>query len=455
MLPIGWAATKLADVGKWRGGGTPSKANSKFWTAGTIPWVSPKDMKRPFISDAEDHITAAAIDASATNLIDPGSVLLVTRSGILQHSLPVAINTKPVTINQDLKALTPENGILPEFLKYGFEAFASDILHNCAKSGTTVDSIDFDRLKDRAVFLPPTAEQRRIVAKLDALTARLTRARAELDRVSILAKHLREEVITSVQAQLDSLPVARVKDLALTTFDGPFGSNLKTADYTLSGVRVVRLENIGHLSFVSDKETFITPEKYATLARHRLMSGDILFSSFVDREVRVCLYPGHNEFEAINKADCFVVRADPVKCDVEFLTFMLSAKATYETFKAQIHGVTRPRIGLSQLREFEVHVPTMEKQRELAAHISKAFARADHLEAEAARSKKLLDRLESAILAKAFKGELVPQDPNDEPATQLLGRIRAKRVSNAAAKSVHRGKAAKPYPFSGRPKTSV
>src|SRR4051812_37426278 len=106
-VPSGWAVVALDKIGAWRGGGTPSKANPAFWISGEIPWVSPKDMKREFIDAAEDQITRAAIDESATQLIPAPSVLLVTRSGILRHTLPVAVNTRAVAINQDLKALTP------------------------------------------------------------------------------------------------------------------------------------------------------------------------------------------------------------------------------------------------------------------------------------------------------------------------------------------------------------
>ncbi|MDP1898207.1 MAG: restriction endonuclease subunit S, partial [Sulfurimicrobium sp.] len=114
--PTGWRLLPLKELGFWVGGGTPSKAKPAYWETGTIPWVSPKDMKTERIHDSEDHITEQAVSESTANLIPTGSVLLVTRSGILRHTLPVAITTVPVTVNQDLKALTPKEGILPEYV---------------------------------------------------------------------------------------------------------------------------------------------------------------------------------------------------------------------------------------------------------------------------------------------------------------------------------------------------
>ena len=99
------AAEPEIDLGEWRGGGTPSKQNLRYWTEGKIPWVSPKDMKSDLINGAQDLITQAALDDGAVNIIPAGSVLIVTRSGILVHSVPVGVTQVDVAINQDIKAL--------------------------------------------------------------------------------------------------------------------------------------------------------------------------------------------------------------------------------------------------------------------------------------------------------------------------------------------------------------
>src|SRR5690606_1051341 len=105
-----------------------------------------------------------------------------------------------------------------------------------------------------------------------------------------------------------------VAEVAETTFDGPFGSNLKSADYVESGVRVVRLENIASLRFIREKETYVSKAKFKTLSRHELRPDDVLFSSFIAEEIRVCLLPDDLDTIAINKADCFCVRVDRQLC---------------------------------------------------------------------------------------------------------------------------------------------
>lgn len=181
-LPKAWADIALAEVGVWRGGGTPSKSNSAFWTDGTIPWVSPKDMKQPRLSTAQDHITESAVQSSATNLVSEGSILLVTRSGILAHSLPVATNLVPVTLNQDIKAVTPYPFADSEFLRLSFQCFERDILNNCRKGGTTVHSIEFPALQAFRIPLPPLNEQKRIVAKIEELFSELDAGEESLRR---------------------------------------------------------------------------------------------------------------------------------------------------------------------------------------------------------------------------------------------------------------------------------
>lgn len=194
-LPDGWAVATLNQLGTWLGGGTPSKSVSRYWRNGTVHWVSPKDMKRLLIDSAQDQITREALKNSATNLIPTRSVLMVTRSGILAHSFPVAINTLPVAINQDLKAWTPKREIDPLYAAYFLRARAQQILHTCSKDGTTVSSIDFDRLGAYKLLLAPSAEQQRIVSKIDELFSRIEEGERALGRVQRLVERYRQSVL--------------------------------------------------------------------------------------------------------------------------------------------------------------------------------------------------------------------------------------------------------------------
>lgn len=138
-LPLGWVNAPLSAIGTWLGGGTPSKWVSEYWQDGTIHWVSPKDMKRLLIDSAQDQITEAAVRQSAKNLVPKDSVLMVTRSGILEHTFPVAVNVLPVAINQDLKAWTPSGDVSSIYVACNLKANAQAILNDCCKDGTNLD----------------------------------------------------------------------------------------------------------------------------------------------------------------------------------------------------------------------------------------------------------------------------------------------------------------------------
>jgi len=151
----------------------------------------------------------------------------------------------------------------------------------------------------------------------------------------------------------------RIAELADKVFDGPFGSNLKSSDYTASGTRVVRLENIGHRRFIAEKESFISNEKAEGLARHRLLPGDVLFSSFVEDAVRVCLFPAELLTPAINKADCFCIRVNTNLVLPEFVALQLASRSTFEVMRDLVHGATRPRVGLDALKNYNIEVPPL------------------------------------------------------------------------------------------------
>lgn len=159
--PKGWKKEKVGDVcSKITGGGTPSKKHPEYFT-GAIPWVTPKDMKSLVISDSIDHITEDAVENSTAKIVPANSVLMVIRSGILKRNLPVAINTVPVTVNQDMKVFIPGESILPEFLMQTFRVHEQYLLSTVRS--VTADNIEFRVIRDMEIFVPPISYQKRFV----------------------------------------------------------------------------------------------------------------------------------------------------------------------------------------------------------------------------------------------------------------------------------------------------
>lgn len=162
---------RLQDIGIYSGGKTPSMANKEYWSDGSVPWITSKDMKQKYLSTSEMLISNAA--AQELTIYPEKTVLFVVRSGILRRSFPVAILTQKGTINQDLKALRLYEPAMCEYVYYLLKGFETTILFQYAKDGTTVNNIVFDALLTMPIPIPPLAEQNRIVEKVQTIFALL------------------------------------------------------------------------------------------------------------------------------------------------------------------------------------------------------------------------------------------------------------------------------------------
>jgi len=146
QVPEHWQLVPLKYLCTFSGGGTPTKDNLSYWTDGNIPWVSPKDMKTFWISETQDYITEKAVKESSTNIVEQNSLLMVVRSGILQRTIPIAINTVPVTMNQDMKALKFGKRVLVEYIANLIHGNTAQLLLEWSKEGATVESIEHEYL---------------------------------------------------------------------------------------------------------------------------------------------------------------------------------------------------------------------------------------------------------------------------------------------------------------------
>jgi type I restriction enzyme S subunit len=165
----------LRDLVTIRSGGTPSKSKPEFWN-GDIPWVSPKDMKPREIWDSEDHITELSTTQAALKLVPPESVLIVVRGMILVHTVPIRLTRRPVTINQDMKALIPREGVDPLFLRWALESIHSDLLASVSTASHGTKRLETDTLLRFALPVPPICAQREFAtaaAKVEHLRSNL------------------------------------------------------------------------------------------------------------------------------------------------------------------------------------------------------------------------------------------------------------------------------------------
>jgi type I restriction enzyme S subunit len=236
-----------------------------------------------------------------------------------------------------------------------------------------------------------------------------------------------------------------IASLCATAFDGPFGSNLKSADYSESGVRVVRLENIGHLHFREQLRTFITRAKYRSLAKNTLFENDVVFSSFVDEEVRVCLIPRALGL-AINKADCFCLRIDRAKALPQFIAYRLATPDTYADFRGMVRGVTRPRINISHLKKYAIAVPPISEQLRIVKSLDSLIGSVDKCRARLDRVRQILMKFREAVLEAAVTGRLTEEWRGQQTSSAVDAKPDVETILNAhiAAGGHRAGNAALP-----------
>ena len=209
--------------------------------------------------------------------------------------------------------------------------------------------------------------------------------------------------------------------------DGPFGSNLKTAHYTESGPRVVRLQNIGDGEFI-DARAHISEEHFEELSKHRILTGDLVVASLGETLPRACIIPA-TLGRAIVKADCLRLAPDSRLSDPRYVLIALNAQPTRSRTESLIHGVGRPRIGLTLLRQVTVPLPPRAEQERAVGEAARLLS----IEENSINALELVltrcGNFRQSILKWAFEGRLVDQDPTDEPASRLLERIQAERES--------------------------
>jgi len=210
-VPEHWEIRKIKFLTDTMGGMTPRKAEQRYW-GGTVPWVSPKDMKVNRLGDSVDHITDAALNETSIRRVPAGSVLIVVRGMILARTFPVAVTTKPVTVNQDMKALLP-CGINGDFLAHLLVGIQRHVLTLVEEAGHGTRCLRTDEWQNMRLPVPPQREQAAIVAHLNQVLntgeEALLLAREQLGLMGEMRARIVADVVTGkldVRAEAAALP---------------------------------------------------------------------------------------------------------------------------------------------------------------------------------------------------------------------------------------------------------
>jgi len=398
-----WLSVRLERLISMYGGGTPSKQNPSFWK-GDIPWVSPKDMSVREIHDSQDHITQEAVEKSTTQLVPAGSVLVVVRSGILVRKIPIGIAQRPLAINQDMKALVPNQAVLDSrFLSYFLESNQQTLLTGYVKRGATVHSLQVDKLKSMIVQLPPTSEQRRIVEILDeaaSLSRRRVEADASISRIipTLFHKMFGDLISNSCGWKKEPITKLCVKEDGIKC--GPFGTQLSNKEYQQEGVPLWGIKHV-NAGFVIKTTEFISQEKADYLEGYRILPDDIIMTR--KGTVGNCsVYPDGYP-TGIMHSDLLRIRVNRKKASPSFLAFQLKLSPAVINQIATISGgAVMAGINVTRLKSLVVHVPPLEKQVQFEQHAMETLRLLERIR----HTQERISRLFDFLLHRAFTGDL-------------------------------------------------
>ncbi len=195
-VPAHWECAPMKYLVHLQSGGTPSKERLDYWD-GEIPWASAKDMKADCLFDTEDHITEYAIENGAAVLVPCGAVVVVVRGMILARTFPVALTTRDMAINQDLKAVICRKRLRPEFLAWYLRGTSDESLCRLDEAGHGTKALRMDAWTSLEFALPPLDEQAAIAEFIADATKRFDSLTAEADVAMTLLKERRSALISA------------------------------------------------------------------------------------------------------------------------------------------------------------------------------------------------------------------------------------------------------------------
>ena len=496
-LPDRWVWTTIGDVADTTSGGTPSRKRSRYYMDGTIPWVKSGELRDGVVSNAEESITKEALDSSSARVFPKDTPLVALYGATVGRTGILGINA---ATNQAVCAIFAwQSAFTPEFIVYWLRFQRPQLIE--MSSGGAQPNISQQIVRAFPLPLAPLPEQRRIVAeietqftRLDAGVAALERARANLRRykASVLkaacegrlvpteAELARaggrdyepaDQLLTCILAErrarweaenpgkkhkepappdtegLPELPegwaYSLIEPLLSTSRSGmktgPFGSLLKKHEHRPEGIPVLGIENIGPTGYVPGNKIFITEKKADQLSKYDVQPNDILISRS-GTVGEVCIVPeglGPARFST----NLMRIVLTPNSMLPKFFIFLFNGSPfVLDQVSELCSGSTRDFLNQKILKSVVFPLPPLPEQRRIVAEVERRLSVVAALEASVEAALARARRLRQAVLKRAFEGRLVPQDPNDEPASVLLERIRAQRETGKKAGKTNRKK---------------
>jgi type I restriction enzyme S subunit len=492
-LPDGWARAPLPEIAQIIMGQSPPGSTYNDIGEG-LPFFQGK-------ADFGDlNPTVRKWCSAPGKIADPGDVLISIRAPVG----PTNLADQVCAIGRGLSAIRPLAGIPSKYLLYAIRLQEAELAEQ--GTGSTFTAINRDHLNNIELAVPPLAEQQRIVAKVEALLARVNAARQRLGKVPAVLKRFRQSVLAAAcsgrltadwrqqnarvppmngigeraealrRERWEKVHLDRFRSRAETPksdkwksnyappdFDalpdlpelpdnwdwvrlgllgqnpletvqtGPFGAQLHNDEFVPEGVPVIAVGNLTGMGFGTQGLYFITSKKATQLDRYDVQGGDVLFARSGATLGKVCVAPSYVKDWRMT-GHILRARVNRHLALPELVVYALHGDPNVRRQVSDgVRGITRPGFNTSLLESIAIPLAPLPEQHEIVRRVEALFRLADAIEKRVAAGAARADKLTQAILAKAFKGELVPTEAElarregraYEPASALLARIKA------------------------------
>lgn len=443
-LPQGWDMTSLGDMCGTGQYGWTTKAMSQ----GSVKYLRTTDITKgqidwhsvPYCQETPSDLDKYRIQEND---------LLISRAGSVGFSILIGEIPSPTVFASYLIRFIPSKNIEPRYVAYSLRSPEYWQQISNASTGIAQANVNAKKLAELRIPVAPLNEQKRIADKLDTLLTRIDACRSRLDRIPLILKRFHQAVLAAATSG------QRTEDVQTNHFKESGSNNYKISgkladfadvidpnpshrypSYEGGTIPLLATEQMSGLDSWDISSAKLTTSDFyeARKAAHDFLDDDIIFA----RKGRFGLArnPPQNSGYVFSHT-VFIIRAKADKILPAYLLWFLRQECCIEWLLLEMNsnaGV--PTLGKSVMERLPVQIPDYIEQQEIVRRIENRFAYVDRIEARYQSAYVQVERLTPTLLAKAFRGELVPQDPNDEPASVLLERIRAERAAQPAKKRV-------------------
>ena len=481
-LPAGWVEATLAQLTANPkhdivSGPFGSNLKSDEYVDAGVPIIRLQNVDRnKFLEKNMRYITRQKARELSAHEFQAGDIVIsklgdpLGKACIVPESLP-----RGIVVADVVRMRIDESRFCKSYAVYAINSPAVISQINQEMKGSTRPRVNLNHLRDLVIPLAPLSEQKRIVAKVGKLLEKVDASRARLEKIPVLLKRFRQAVLAAacsgrltadwrekkqnigsakvllerlakdreqkalqspnkhrpIPAPIDNVDLPELPtDWEWATLDQIVDEGrpiiygiIKPGPHDPKGIPYVRVVEMkdGEVAPLSELKR-ASPERAKKFSRATLLSGDLLISK--DGTIgRVAIVPPELEGGNITQ---HLVRATVHRfLNREYIASAIRSQRSQNWLIGEKKGVALQGVNVEDFRRLPLPIPPSSEQAEIVRRVEELFALADRLEARVGKARGQVDKLTQSILAKAFRGELVPQDPNDEPAEKLLARIRA------------------------------